>query len=175
MYLLIIKARDTLHSGIISSEDFEAIKENCERTLNEMGDHLQNITAINFNKEEILNTHYKSILNIGAIYVNGDVSVKRQLIKVVLQHPVVLDPYIGNMLCYPVKLIFNLADSLNESSDLDGNVIGSLDKTDDDISRYTEILKAEFDQTNATPLSYDSILSVIGVMQDLATIYLKSF
>ena len=95
--------------------------------------------------------------------------LKRSIIKLLLQHPVVLDHCVGNMFRPSIRLIFNLAELTN---DPESSVCNLIDGDVNDL-RYIDILMSEFEQVSKIKLSHNTLLSIVSTLEDLATICLK--
>jgi site-specific DNA recombinase len=77
-------AKVLLTNGGIDSEDYLAIKQDCEQRINALGSELHNAYAITLKYEQDLNTGRKQFSELLDLYEHSDLVLKRQLIGLLL-------------------------------------------------------------------------------------------
>ncbi len=165
----VIKARDSLYSGGIDAEDFTAIKENCEKKINELGIQLQSITTLKLTKDDKLNKCYKSLYKLGTIYAKAELAIKRQLVQILFAGKVVVNDCIENMFNLSTRFIFNLDTSTHALNTLD---IFEQSDLGDEI-KYIEKVNNRLKTTNMSIMGPDIILPIVRVLQSLALINIR--
>lgn len=87
-----IKSRELLYNGDIDNEDYLLIKADCERRMVVLSQELQEFTIVQVKERARFGKHSHVLQAIGKLYERRSLSIKRQLIALILSERAVLEP-----------------------------------------------------------------------------------
>lgn len=104
----VVRARESLYAGAIDSDDFVAIKGDCEKRINQLGKQLENTIAVRLAKTAHLEKISQYILCMSKLYDEVDIFRKRRIIDLVFAGKEIYRQPMHLMFCPAFCYIFGL-------------------------------------------------------------------
>jgi DNA invertase Pin-like site-specific DNA recombinase len=166
-----IKAKELLTSGEIDTDDYLAMKADCERRINIMGTELQNNMTNRTNKEESLNQIVKHLSHLDMVYQQANIIEKRKLLAILFPPAFIFDQLcLNNNFSFAIQHVFNLeTPDFNKVRECE--FLSDYEGTTQYESRCTKVLQIEQDKGRL--LTKLQSLAIVNFLYKFAEINIK--
>lgn len=161
------KAKGLLITGEIDREDYEAIKSDCEHSINTVGTDLQKATLQLTRNNKVQVKAINRVTNLSSWFEMADIIVKREIISLLVSHSAVFN---GNAFCLlfndVTKCVFN-PKFFKEAN----HVISAIDKYLDPVELQQSIMAFEHERNN--PISLIEIKELNAFLERFGQLILE--
>jgi len=167
-----VKAKELLALGDIDSDDYLAIKADCERRVNVMGIELQKSIKMVAGREHALNRMVRHFSHPDIVYQKATTIAKRKLLSIMFPKEFIFDSLsMNNNLSFAMQHIFNL-NAFTNNKVPDDDLLPDNETTKLCESQYSKVVAIE--NKKGCSITQQQAMVIIGFLHEFAEIALES-